>query len=224
MLLIKKENELRQIVAALEPVYGEEGGNYTRVYTTCGRVIPVTRRIKTVLQNQVGSYGLSITALRKKFGCSFGQTLYQPLPLAPGVVLVSAKMRQPLVGSDGATGYINACAVETIEKAAGFNPAVRCLVRLKGGHTLPSYLSPAVLQKRLNHGHLALELFLQQQGLYYPLPGRNIQDQPMIRASAGSNDYLATLSYLMYELVAEKEANPEIKTRPGAAFAGPAGK
>ncbi len=147
-----------QDIVAIEPCYGHQGGNATRIYTRHGKVYEDNRRLQTVLKGTVSYYDADLAMLRKNYkdylDCSQGI----PLPLTPQLVLVPLKMRSALSRKDGATGYVNLCDIKeiTADDTQPGGEAVKCRLLLSGGHSLPSLYNLKSTKKRLNYGRQAL--------------------------------------------------------------------
>ncbi len=141
----------------MEPVYGSAGGNATRIYTRRGETHLDNRRILAVLKCMVGYFDADLDRLRKNYRTHLGCRLAIPLPLTPRLVLVPIKMRSGISGNDGATGYINLidCEKLTAVDPSAEKDAPKCLVHLKGNHTLPSLYSLKNTEKRLVKGRQA---------------------------------------------------------------------
>jgi hypothetical protein len=69
-------------ITAIEPCYGKEGGNATRIYTKSGKIYTENRRLKTVLTNLAGGYGYTLANLRNNYAelLGFSQSLPQRPP------------------------------------------------------------------------------------------------------------------------------------------------
>ena len=93
-----------------------------------------------------------------------------PLPLSVNLVLVPVKTRTPKFEQDGATGYINLCAVDQItpHQTETGTSLHSCLVKLKGGRHLPVLYSTQTTKKRLEKGEQALTSYKAIRG--YPNP------------------------------------------------------
>ncbi|MBW6464781.1 MAG: hypothetical protein K0B84_11460, partial [Firmicutes bacterium] len=148
-------------IVALEPYYSKDGGNATRIYTASGEIIIDKRRIRTVLKQLARHYNADVAYLRQKYGKIVNCNLIVPLPLSLHLVLVPLKMRLPKFEQDGATGYINACAVTKIEASApsAGKAGSRCLVTLTGGFKLTCYISLSKMEERLSKSDHALTHF-----------------------------------------------------------------
>jgi hypothetical protein len=195
-------------IAALEPCYGKEGGNATRVYTADGCVYEDKRRTVSVLKAIARYYGADLQALRKNYGTVLGLSQYVPLALTPKLVLVPLKMRKPAFEQDGAIGYVNVCAVVKAgayngdDKSACGDGGALCQISLSGGNQIGSHYSQRSTEKRLVSGRLALNHFLslQRQAGSQRLP---------IALELPSDDALARVaafSRIMYELLVDRPA------------------
>lgn len=201
-LEIKGPNKLMKQIAAIVPVYGESGGNSTRVYTMDGKVFEVDRRMKTVLKKIVNYFSKDLTQLSMKYGSLLQCSQSAPLPLYSRLVLVPLKMRRPQFEKDGATGYVNICAVtEITEPEPGMDETIKCLVHLKGGRNVPCCFSEKRTKRRLWLGKLAREYYLA-------LHKEELDQNPGEVGGKAKAKALATLteiSRLLYELLREKE-------------------
>ncbi len=195
-------------IAALEPCYGKEGGNATRVYTADGCVYEDSRRTVSVLKAIARYYGADLQALRKNYGAVLGLSQYVPLTLTPKLVLVPLKMRRPAFDQDGAIGYVNVCAVvkagddsDDDEEAGGGGGAL-CQISLSGGHLIGSHYSLRSTEKRLVGGRLALNHFLTLQRQAGPERLPLALELPADDALAR----VAAFSRIMYELLVDRPA------------------
>ncbi len=144
-------------IAAMEPCYGKNGGNATRVYTRQGEVYLVERRLKTVLKNLACYYGADTASLRKNYGGAFNSSYDTPLALSQDLVLVPLKTRQPLTKKDGATAYVNACSVKKVLPLD--EDKFKCHMELEGSGELRSMFTVATVEERLNRGRLAKKYY-----------------------------------------------------------------
>jgi hypothetical protein len=196
------ENNIPAIVA-LEPCYGKDGGNTTRIYTRQGEIIEDNCRLQTMLGRTVKHYGLDPVELRRIYGSYLGCNQSVPLPLATYLVLVPLKMRCPEVDRDCATGYVNVCAVNSITEAA---PAAtknlpKCSLEFEGGSSLPSFFSVKMTEKRLLNGLMTRELFCSMQSDQ----SRSGQMMVMEKARPDALDTIVSVNKLLYEMMVEKQ-------------------
>ncbi|MDW7730116.1 MAG: hypothetical protein SCJ94_08965 [Bacillota bacterium] len=186
-------------IVALEPYYSKDGGNATRIYTASGEIIIDKRRIRTVLKQLARHYNADVAYLRQKYGKIVNCNLIVPLPLSLHLVLVPLKMRLPKFEQDGATGYINACAVTRIEASAppAGKAGSRCLVTLTGGFKLTCYISLSKMEERLSKSDHALTHFKELHRIKKPDGKALVMEQ----ASADALNKVATASRLLYEML-----------------------
>jgi hypothetical protein len=128
----------------------------------------VNCRLNTVLRNLVHSYGYDLAMLRRQFGEKLFCRQDIPLPLSATQAFVPIKMRCPFSEKDGATGYVNICAVRAVVSASEQQEGAiaACHLELAGGHTLPSLFSAENTEGRLNKARLAHELYFHLHGHY----------------------------------------------------------
>ncbi len=183
-------------IAAIEPCYGKEGGNATRIYTNCGKVMDDRRRVRTVVQNVCKYFGCDLILLRKSYGEYLGCSQSVPLPLSLNLVLVPVKMRCPQFEKDGALGFLNLCAVKDVVDLEGESEAGKCRVLLEGGLSITVFYSKRCVENRLAKGRMALTCFSARQG--------HGADQVRERLSSDVAEKLAAkFSRLFYELLAD---------------------
>ncbi|HSW35618.1 MAG TPA: hypothetical protein VLH18_03350 [Candidatus Limnocylindrales bacterium] len=173
-------------IVALEPCYGTQGGNATRIYTRQGEILEDKRRLLTILKKTVRYYSLDLTSLRQNYATYLGCNQNAPLPLSAQLVLVPLKMRQPLVENDGADGYVNVCAIIDITDVINeMNGAITgCRLHLIGGHSVTCLFSRKTTEKRTTAGRLALDRRLALQG--YSSGESFIRE----KANEGTDDYV----------------------------------
>ena len=147
MKQIKTFENCIQSIVALEPCYGSEGGNTTRIYTRQGEVLEDSRRLKTILLRLLKFYGYDLVELRKNYKnyLCCGQCV--PLPVSYNFALVPLKMRQPLVENDGASGYVSVTDIVKISKEESYNSdqQIKCRIHLNGGLSVPCCFTRQVI-------------------------------------------------------------------------------
>lgn len=187
-------------IVAIEPCYGPEGGNMTRIYYKDGQVSLDQRRLETVLVNLLNLFGLELKKLRKNYSRYLNITLYVPLPITVELVFMPVKLRTPLAVKDGTTGYVNYLAMKGIVSAKGSEfEAAKCLIVLEGGHLMPCYTSRRNLEDRVKNCRIAHERFCSQQGFN--------------RISFWDSDPFAFFKRAFRELVAEDVKPYEVSSR-----------
>lgn len=161
-----KQTKLLMSIAAIVPVYGENGGNSTRIYFSDGSRYDYNLKLKTVLNRLARYFNYSLTHLRENYGTYLCCRHSAPLPLNEKLVLVPFKARIPHWPQDGSSGYVNLMAVEKTEALA---PMIepdqpKCQIHLKGDTHLACYITETTLQKRFQKGRQSRDYFLSKHG------------------------------------------------------------
>ncbi|SDD78091.1 hypothetical protein SPACI_042070 [Sporomusa acidovorans DSM 3132] len=138
-------------IAAIVPYY-DDAGDTTALVSADGSTTTVQSRIRTVIQRLAKSRAIDLAVLRTQTREITKRTNLEPLPLAPGLVLVPVKVRQPRVAGDATTGYINYHAVTAV--AASTNKPYQTTVTLSGKATLPVLWTVATVNHQLALAHL----------------------------------------------------------------------
>ena len=155
-------------IAAIVPIYGEHGGNSTRIYFNDGSSYDYNLKLKAVLNRLAKYYNYSLTHLRENYGSYFRCRHSAPLPLSEMLVLIPFKARNPHSSQDGSSGYVNLLAVERIEALVPSEDPdqPKCQIHLKGGSSLECYFTEATLKRRLQIGRQSRDKMLQMHGRY----------------------------------------------------------
>ncbi len=120
----------------------------------------VNNRLRTVLKNIAAFYNCNLTGLRKKFGDLLVNTQSLPLPLSFNLVLIPLKTRTPKFEQDGATAFVNLCAIKAITPILPTTgPNHICRIDLEGGTHLNVLYSKTCIEKRMKSGKIALNNF-----------------------------------------------------------------
>ncbi len=206
MKQIKTFENCIQSIVALEPCYGPEGGNSTRIYTRQGDLIQDNRRLKTILAKMLKFYGYDLVELRNKYKNYLGCGQCVPLPISHQLALVPLKMRQPLVENDGASGYVSVADIVKIteeESSSESGEQLKCRLYLNGGLIVPCCFTRQVVEKRLNQGRLVLDHYR-----YLHSQTGNLKPMPLITAEQvenGSDLYekINVISSFLYQFLAD---------------------
>lgn len=140
-------------IAAIVPQY-TAAGDTTVILTTDGERLTQNRRVKSILTGLARAHAIDLCSLRRNSSRSTGCALHQPLPVAPGLVLVPVKARKPKVAGDNCTGYVNYYAVASYALQPG-NPQIS-RVELTGGHSLEVCWTVKTIKKSLRTAKLAI--------------------------------------------------------------------
>ncbi len=173
------------------------------IYLRNGAVIDDNRKADTILKNVARCYGADLSALRRNYGKKFGSCHNVPLPFGMSMVMVPVKTRKPLTQKDGATAYINLCAVKNLttpENGEEGGP-VKCYLLLEGDHKLPSLHSIKNTENRLNKGHCVSEHYYL---LHLTSPENNVSD-PLEFAARKLRESLDISDGLYFKLLTAKD-------------------
>ena len=164
-------------IEAILPVYIEDKGNCTLIYTREDEVI-LEKALKSTIRNLCKYYHLDLKASNKTYGDLLSINKQPPIPLSPNQVFVPVKVRKPIVSHDGAYGYIN---IDSIEKISSRDSSpLESTIYLKSKRTIEAICRDITIKKNINKGRLAKKLFsrydvtaVREDGNYY-----EIQDRP----------------------------------------------
>ena len=153
-------------VAALLPCYTPQGDSVT-IIKVDGTQTTVNSNIRTVLRGLARNQSIDLVELRRKSKKATNRMILQPLPLAPGLLLIPLKTRQPKVAGDSATGYVN---FHTIQKVIPGGPApVLSFIKLTSGTTIPVLWGTATVNQLLTLAPLStLPLYETAAAIYSP--------------------------------------------------------
>ncbi len=146
---------INQGIEAILPVYIENRGNSTLIYTRDKEDI-IDKSCKSVIKNICRHYHLDIKASNEFYGNILSIKKHHPLPLSKDFVMIQAKTRIPLGKHDGAYGYINIAAIKEIRKS--MTNEDRCIIYLRYGQEIEIHCKKSTLDKRIKHGHIVQSL------------------------------------------------------------------
>lgn len=167
-------------IKALLPIYGELGENQTLIYTLEGETILCLQTMRSFLQAFFRYQGLDLYQLRKKYGQLLQRRNGIPVPLGPYIVLVPAKVRQPVGKGDGAYGYVSFDQVEKVEEKGR-----QGIFHLTGDVLISTLWSPRILHQQLLYARLVQQNYEEEQKRKYNLYGVSSKEawkvqEPMI--------------------------------------------
>ncbi len=139
-------------IAAIIPCYLPTGDS-TTIIAADGSVTILSSRVRAVLHRLARVRAIDLSALRTRIRATTERRNLEPLPLAPGLVLVPVKVRQPRVAGDTTTGYINFHAVTSV--TANKNKPYQTTVTLSGKTEIPVLWTPATVNRQLALARLA---------------------------------------------------------------------
>jgi hypothetical protein len=204
--------QIAQQVTAIEPCYGEEGGNATRIYTANGQVHTVPNRLHTVLKNIAAFYSCNLTDLRKKYSNLLQATQSLPLPLSFNLVLIPLKTRTPKFEQDGATAFVSLCAIKAVTPVLSTVGSKHCCrIDLEGGTHLNVLYSESCIEKRKKNGRIV-------QNNYYSIHSLpNLNGATLVMDSANNEvpENAAATGCFRCELLIDYQPQNDAAGKPG---------
>lgn len=140
-------------IAALLPRYTSEG-DITTIISANGSQQEIKKSIATVLNRLARSRCLDLVTLKKKSSLVTETKILQPLPIAPGLVLVPLKVRHPKIPGDITIGYVNFHSVVKVSK--NHTRPYQSTIRLIGGAEIPIIWTPATVKQHLQQARLTI--------------------------------------------------------------------
>lgn len=132
------EQWIEKGIDCLIPIYAPELGNGTKLILQDGSIDTDQRTVKTILKRICRYYTIHIEAYREKYGKLLAQQLGIPLWIHRGLLFIPLKMRKPMFSKDGAYGYINLYAIQTVKEEKCYTAIflqngikIRCLHRIQ---------------------------------------------------------------------------------------------
>lgn len=89
------------------PAYEKTIGSVTKVMVENGGETTVNIKCKSYFNRICREYTVDSFASKSKYGKLIGSINCVPIPLTSDILLISVKVRKPIVKSDGAMGYVN---------------------------------------------------------------------------------------------------------------------
>lgn len=141
-------------IAAIIPCYNTAGDS-TTVFATDGSVTCLSSRVRAVIQRLAKSRAIDLATLRSQIRTLTERTNLEPLPLAPGLVLVPVKVRRPRIAGDATTGYINFHAINTVSTST--KKPYQTTITLSGKTEIPVLWTTATVNRQLALARLAAQ-------------------------------------------------------------------
>ncbi len=156
-----------QELAAVVPYYSPHGDS-TQLFLTNGEIMTLPLKTATIVRRLAYRQTIDLLALKAKTTKIIQSTIWQPLVLAPDLVLTPLKMRKPKISGDATGGYINfqhILAVNALPNATQ--------LQLTGDHSILCLWKLSTVQSHLQEAQL---LFLTEASQpIYPLA--DLQDK-----------------------------------------------
>ena len=139
-------------IAAIVPCYSTSGDS-TTVFSIDGSATILSARVRAVIQRLAKTRAIDLATLRSHIRKLTERTNLEPLPLAPGLVLVPVKVRRPRIAGDATTGYINFHAVDTI--CVSTKKPYQTIITLSGKTEIPVLWTTTTVNRQLALARLA---------------------------------------------------------------------
>lgn len=139
------------LIAAILPSYADNG-DCTTIIATDGTQQVLPQRINSVLRHLSRRQAIDLVALRQQTALRTRKAILQPLALAPGLLLIPCKVRQPRVKGDPCMGYVNYYAVTDIT-ACSTHP-FKTTIKLCGGACVNSLWTPKTVDRYIQYAQL----------------------------------------------------------------------
>ncbi|QJW48200.1 hypothetical protein HA075_22330 [bacterium BFN5] len=149
-------------IAAILPRYSTQG-DHAVVISTDGLSTCTANSVRTLIKRLARSRSTDLVALRAHTARATQRSILQPLPLAPGLVLVPVKVRQPRISGDNCTGYVNLHAITAVTTCK--QQPYRSTLSLAGNTEVPALWSTTTINRQLQCARLALDQITMQQTL-----------------------------------------------------------
>ncbi|HWR45803.1 hypothetical protein [Sporomusa sp.] len=139
-------------IAAIVPCYSARGDS-TIIIADDGNTTTLDSRVHAIIRRLAKTRAVDLAALRARTRAVTERKNLEPLPLAPGLILVPVKVRQPRVAGDTTIGYVNFHAVTAV--CVNKNKPYQATVTLSGKTELPVLWTPATVNHQLALARLA---------------------------------------------------------------------
>jgi hypothetical protein len=142
----------------------------------------INNRLQTVLKNIVAFYNCNLTELRKSYGNLLETTQSLPLAISFNLVLIPLKTRSPRFEQDGATAFVNLCAIKSVTPVLPIaGPKYCCRIDLEGGTNLNVLYSKSCIENRMKNGRFAQKNYYSMHSL------PNLNGATLVMESADNN-------------------------------------
>lgn len=151
---MKKQN-LREIVgeiAAIVPTYVEGKGTASEIYLNDGTVLLDSRSAKRLVYDLAGMLAVDYGSIKRFCNDRLGVINFIPIPLNSKLLFIPAKLRNPIVPKDIATGYVNLFSYESHTQSK--EDTRLCSIKMKGNQELLCYMSGKILNNRVIQARL----------------------------------------------------------------------
>ena len=156
------------------PAYEKAIGSVTKIMVENGGETTVNIKCKSYFNRICREYTVDSFASKSKYGKLIGSINCVPIPLTSHILLISVKVRKPIVKSDGAMGYVNFHQVkDCIEAKTG-----EVEIKFKNDKNLKIISSYKTLQKHVRAAGIIHDYYKKEKGFI----GYTDLNEPITRA------------------------------------------
>lgn len=143
--VLRANGEINAIIPCYTPT-----GDHTKLYAADRRNIVRALKAKTVVQKLANRQTVDLRRLKSMTAAITKSTIWQPLVLAPDLVLVPLKVRKPKISGDATGGYFNFCQISSTRALSKST-----VVQFKNGEEISVLWKQSTVESHLQRAHLA---------------------------------------------------------------------
>lgn len=136
-------------INAILPCCTNEGSR-TQIHTAGRETIYCDVKVKTVVQRLALRQTIDLRSLKSAAAKLTKSAIWQPLVLAPDLVLVPLKVCKPTISGDATGGYFNFPQILSTRAAEN-----RTWIKLRSGAEIPVLWKHSTVEEHLQRAHLA---------------------------------------------------------------------
>lgn len=151
------ENILKDELLAVLPIYVEDKGNCTKIYTKNGEPTIIEKNIRSVMRKICKNYMIDLRETKKRYSPLLASPSQVPIPLSRKDVFIPIKTRNPLYKNDGAMGYINIKHIRNVSKAARTTN-----IQLSNGTTIECLSNITTVNSHIRDGNVVSRCYIDR--------------------------------------------------------------
>ena len=118
-----------------------------------GQTILINKSINSIRNKLLKESSINISYLKKNFGEYIAGTMFMPLPLGLGTVLIAVKVRKTISSNDGCYAYVDLSYIKDVIEDKN------AIIELKCGNIINSLETVKTVRGRMKTGKLIEEKF-----------------------------------------------------------------
>lgn len=142
-------------VEAINPIYTDEGANFTIIKRTDGDIL-IKKSTRSVLKDICKRYHYDLSSSNKTYGEMLGIKKTPPIPFTKELILMAVKTRIPIGKDDGAFSYVNIEKIQEVKNKTIYFKDGHSLKVLSVDKTILKNIKLAKLLKTKTIGDIAL--------------------------------------------------------------------